>query len=134
MDPVNVLKTEIDGDPLARGYAGMTDVQVFDDLNTEYRSLSRPTITSAELYQAIDDGEYIGLNNAGKARVDQILGLGGEIDATPGSRARAVILALFGAGTTTRANLVALVDTPIDRGRELLGRKAKLGWVQEARK
>jgi len=31
------LKAEIDSDPLGRGYAGMTDRQVADDLNTFYR-------------------------------------------------------------------------------------------------
>jgi hypothetical protein len=31
------LKTEIDGDPLVRGYVGMTDLQVANDMNTLYR-------------------------------------------------------------------------------------------------
>ena len=34
------IKAEIDADPLGRGYAGMTDQQVADDLNTAYRELS----------------------------------------------------------------------------------------------
>lgn len=34
---IQVIKTEIDTDPLTRGYAPMTDQQVADDLNTLYR-------------------------------------------------------------------------------------------------
>lgn len=33
-----IIKQEIDTDPLSRGYAGMTDKQVTDDMNTIYRS------------------------------------------------------------------------------------------------
>lgn len=32
------LKSEITADPLGRGYAGMTDQQVADDLNSVYRT------------------------------------------------------------------------------------------------
>jgi len=37
MADFNGIKAEIDADPLTRGYAGMTDVQVADDMNTVYR-------------------------------------------------------------------------------------------------
>ena len=37
MTDLVALKAEIDTDPLTRGYAGMTDVQVSDDINTVYR-------------------------------------------------------------------------------------------------
>ena len=34
---VTIIKSEIDTDPLVRGYSGMTDAQVADDMNTLYR-------------------------------------------------------------------------------------------------
>jgi len=34
---LQAIRDEIDGDPLTRGYAGMTDKEVSDDMNTKYR-------------------------------------------------------------------------------------------------
>ena len=41
----NVLANELNTDPLARGYAGMTDQQAADDINTEYRTVNYPVFT-----------------------------------------------------------------------------------------
>ena len=35
------LKAEIEGDPLTRGYAAMTDQEIADDMNTVYRTRNR---------------------------------------------------------------------------------------------
>ncbi len=37
MGKIAKIKAEIDSDPLTRGYSGMTDQQVADDMNTAYR-------------------------------------------------------------------------------------------------
>ena len=41
----NVLNTELTTDPLTRGYAGMTDQQAADDINTVYRLVNYPVFT-----------------------------------------------------------------------------------------
>lgn len=45
MGKLHLIKAEIDADPLTRGYAGMTNQQVADDLNTAYRSVDVDSIT-----------------------------------------------------------------------------------------
>lgn len=37
---LEILKGEINSDPLTRGYSGMNDAQITDDLNTAYRERS----------------------------------------------------------------------------------------------
>jgi hypothetical protein len=36
-----IIKTEIDIDPLTRGYSGMSDREIADDMNTKYRERNR---------------------------------------------------------------------------------------------
>ncbi len=38
----DILADELNTDPLGRGYAGMTDAQAADDINTEYRQVNYP--------------------------------------------------------------------------------------------
>ncbi len=40
---LQILKTEIDTDPLTRGYAGMTDLQIADDMNLFNRAGAAPS-------------------------------------------------------------------------------------------
>jgi hypothetical protein len=52
------LKAELDADPLGRGYAGMTDEQATDDLNTVYRDVNYPVLIDS-INQAIrDNGKW----------------------------------------------------------------------------
>jgi hypothetical protein len=119
------LSTEIGTDPLGRGYSGMTDKQVADDLNTEYRTMPIETVRSADIFEAMDRTEFAALADAEKARIDRILALGDGIR-VGSSQARDELLDIFGAGTTTRANLTALQTQSISRAREL-----GLVWVTE---
>ena len=59
------LRTEIVGDPLARGYAGMTDGQLAADLHTVDRTIERETLPSWEVMDAIVPAERAGLANTG---------------------------------------------------------------------
>ena len=113
-----VLKSEVDTDPLARGYAGMTDHQVADSLNTEDRSAVRETVMSAELFEVLDIGEYQSLPTVQQHAVDLILGLGEGIRVGSGN-ARDVLLSLFGPGTSTRTGLQSLAQMLISRAVEL---------------
>lgn len=78
---MSVLSNEIANDPLARGYAGMTDVQVAADLNTAYRSKYKALSTRdllrwgfgreglSKLRDAADKaGAFTGITDANRAR------------------------------------------------------------------
>lgn len=66
------------------------------------------------IYNAIVPSEFSALTNANQALVRDILNQG-TVDGTQGKTARTVMLQVFGAATTTRANLAAIAapyDTP----------------------
>lgn len=74
----------------------------------------RMLIPSYEIYNAVDGTEFSALSAANQQLVRDMLNMG-TVDASPNKPARVRLLALFGAGTTTRTNLVALAaiyDTP----------------------
>ena len=111
------LAAELTNDPLARGYAGMTDQQAADDLNTAYRTQTIDFVTGAEIFNATDDTEYGALTETQKASWDRLCGIS-TVDVTSGI-AKAREAELFGPGTTTRTNLLALKNIPITRAQEL---------------
>jgi len=47
---IQLIKTEIDDDPLSRGYSGMTDQQVTDSLNTQDRPLATAVVVAMKQY------------------------------------------------------------------------------------
>ena len=53
-----ILRSEIQSDPLTRGYAGMTDIQVADSLNTVDRTRNRSVITGKEVKERMQSEEY----------------------------------------------------------------------------
>ena len=108
------LSAELTNDPLVRGYAAMTDAQVVADgylpLYDEWLPL-----TSSDIFEAIDAAEFAALTAANRARVDRILGLGIDIKTAPGSQARNELVSVFGSGSATIANLVAVARRQIGR-------------------
>jgi hypothetical protein len=59
------------------------------------------------VYNAIVPSEFSALTNANQTLVRDIIGQG-TVDGTAGKTARSIMLQVFGAGTTTRANLTAI--------------------------
>lgn len=118
-DQWDALKSELLTDPLGRGYAARTDQAVADSLNAIDRTLPRTSITTVDLYEAIVQAELEATLPMQQARVDRILGLGGDIDVRAGTQARTVLASVFGAATTTRANLVAKATTAVSRAAEV---------------
>jgi hypothetical protein len=116
---ITILKTEITTDPLARGYSGMTNQQVADSLNTVNRPIQRTTLTGAEIYEQTDITEFQGKTAAQQIYVRDIWGLGGNIAVGAGSKARTVMITVFGAGSVTIANLLAILTTNISRATEI---------------
>lgn len=122
MSDYQALKTELTTDPLGLGYAGMTDAQAAAALVGTTRQVEREYISNTELYEAVVDSEFTALTAAAQTRVRDLYSLD-RIPAKIGSRARAVLLALFGAGTQTRANLASVARIDIRRCDDI-------GWLQ----
>ena len=129
------LRTELLTDPLARGYAGMTDQQASDDLNdaTTGRTQQLATLTSGEIYEALNTTEREALSATDLARVRAVLSLSGDIQVGPGSKARATLSNAFGGVSGTVAALAARVTLAVSRATELSLGLARPGHVHEAR-
>lgn len=133
-----ILRNELLNDPLLVGYAGMTDAAVLTSLVDEsLRPVSDlDIISSADLYEAVDRAEYVGLQEAQKDQVRVLLGLGGDINIGPNSKARANLLNIFGVGTETRAALTTIVtNRTTSRAKELGVKQSQLteGGIAAAR-
>lgn len=125
MGHAETLASEIANDP-AGLYGGLsTDVQYFNRLTDATLRDDWQTLTAAQIFEAIDASEFTALSDAAKARVDRILGLAGEIATAPGGKARAEIIAVFGAPSTTVTNLVAIANPKQSRADEL----GIAGWI-----
>ena len=113
------LWTEIGIDPLGRGYSAMTDPEIAIDLNSVYRTRTRNTLSSAEIYENIVVSEFQGKTDAQKVYIRDILGLGGDVQVGPDTKARQVMIAIFGAGSQTIAALASSLQEDISRASEL---------------
>lgn len=111
------LKNEITTDPLARGYASMTNQQVADNLNTVYRTLPVESVTGQDIFEAVVQADYAALTAAQKELLYAIVGMG--TIRVNGANTTAALLAMFPSGSTTRANLAALRTRPVSRAEEL---------------
>ncbi len=125
------LADEISGDPLTRGYSGMTDQQVADDLNTEYRNVSVDTVASDLVVAALVTANVNALA-AGKQRTMWgIIGAGSV--RTDDAEVKAIFADMFPAGSATRTNLLALATQSMSRANELGLGTVRVGDVIEAR-
>lgn len=115
------LKAELTNDPLSRNYAAMGDEQAADSLNAPDRTPNRETTDAGTLLGAMVRSEYDALATASKDYVRIVLATAGPIPLTPTFRAN--MAAMFAAGSTTRANFLALQSRQGSRAEELgLGR------------
>jgi hypothetical protein len=112
------LKNELSTDPLSRGYAGMTNAQAAASLNTANRTITRKSISGAEIIKATLVAEYTALSADLKTAYWGMVGASGGVDPSD-ANTRAIFGAMFGAATTTRANLLALQNQTVSRAAEL---------------
>ena len=126
-----VLHDELVNDPLGRGYVAMTDAQAATDLNTNQRTALRTRVETWELLEATVNAEYDALATANRTKYNAILAMGTINPA--GTNVRAILSALFGAGTVTRTNLLALQNRTVNRAEELGLGRVEPGDVQAAR-
>jgi hypothetical protein len=128
----DTLKTEVTTDPLGRGYSGMSDSEVADDMNTVYRTKTRETVSGWEIFNITDDVEYAALSDVEKTSWDNLCAIE-QIDTSSGI-AKVKEAALFGVGTTTRQNLIDLKNPPASRAEELGLLFVYPGHVEEVRR
>lgn len=118
------LSTEITTDPEGLGYSGKTYPEIADLLNTvglSSEQIGAGAVDGQELSKAVVISEYLSLTDAARAGWTAILTAGnGQIDAGD-SNVVAQIAAIWGVGTTTRANLLALATRSASRAEVLFG-------------
>lgn len=121
---LTALASEINVDPKAVGYAGKTNVQRAALLNQAGLVGSDPKINAGvvpvqKLLNSVVGSELEALSSTTKQTL-AIYFSGGSLD-TGNANVRAGLAGIFGAGTTTRANLVAAVDRQATRAETLFG-------------
>lgn len=130
-----ILHNELSTDPLARGYAAMTDAEAAADLNTVYRTRTIERLDQADVYNAVVPVEFIALGAEARQEVWDIVQVGGAggLWVRPGDTARARFITLFGAESDTIQALAALLTEDIGRAEELGLGTVKPGHVAKAR-
>lgn len=110
------LKSEITNDPLGRGYSGMTDEQIAASLAVHDRQADRESLEAGLLVASIVSSEYIGLSANQKDYV-RLIAMASTVPLTASIKTE--LGAIFPAGSTTRANLIALMKRAGSRADEL---------------
>lgn len=112
------LQTEITTDPVPLAYAGKTDQQIADLLNstTTGRTLPRAQVSKREIFNAIADAEW---PTTGILQNKLLVLFSQDFVDPTNANARAIIGSIFGPATTSRANLLALANRTVSRAEEL---------------
>ena len=118
------LNIEITTDPKALGYDGKDNNEIAALLNAaggSSETIDHGIVDGQELQMAVVISEYIALSDTQRAGWTAIISAGaGQID-TADQRVRDQIKAIWGAGTDTRANLMALEARSASRAEVLFG-------------
>lgn len=125
-----ILQTEINTDPLGRGYSGMSHQEVTDDLNTEYRSYNKAYLTGSEIWENTNAADYAALTDQKKLEWISFCGIS-EVD--PFGPASAFVQYIFGAGSNTVTSLASARVGTTSRSKELLGEPVFTGNIEYAR-
>lgn len=131
MANIAILRSEIDSDPLGRGYSGMDDSAVAVDINTVYRTSNLSSITGDVAFAATDSTEFTGLTDS---KQQLWLAFCGRDSIDPfGSANVAFVNFIFGGGSTTISNLASLRTEDVSRAVELGIGQVRPGDVIQAR-
>lgn len=110
------LKTELDTDPIARGYSGMTDEAAAETFKLNDRQPNRTDLDGGLLVASVVRSEFAALS-AGDKQYVQLVAMASSLPLT--ATLKTELGAIFPAGSTTRTNLVALMKRPGNRAEEL---------------
>lgn len=130
------LKTELQTDPLALGYAPLlaagNQAGIADLLNGVRAGIGidRLTVPAWEVFDAIVPAEWAALSAQEKQRIQLILSMGTV--SVKGANTRSAFLAVFAAGTATRANLAALKTRPGSRAEQLFSQSISPADIAQA--
>jgi hypothetical protein len=112
-------------------YSGMTDAQAAAVINALAVTKPAGIIPAYQVINATVASEWAALTAAEKQRYQTIVGAG-QID-TSNANVIAAFAAMFGAGTSTRAALLALATVTVSWAQETLGGLVHAGDVGYAR-
>lgn len=112
---VVALKDERTNDPLAIGYAGMSDAQFLASVTAVNRSRNRTSMTRQEIYENIASGALAALTAVQLAQLN--LAMSDEVN--PFGNAQQVFVNIFGGGSATVTALAAARVEAITRAQEL---------------
>lgn len=128
------LRDELLNDPLAWGYSGMTDQQCANQLNSEAtgRTVNRKTMLATEVYNAVDEAEFVALSADQKQEIWDIVHMG---EVNPFGLEAQRFTSIFGGGSNTITLLASLRLRTVSRAVELgiYPSYVKPGHVAEAR-
>ena len=125
-----VLTEEITLDPLSRGYAGMTDQEAADDLNTKYREDDVKVVSGSQILNAIDLTELNAKTDAEKAQVWNIIHIG---EVNPFGVEADMLVDIFSGGSASIIALAALRKVDVSRATELGLAIVHSGTIAQAR-
>ena len=123
-----VLKTEIQTDPQGYNYTG-SNLEIANALNLVRAAeiVTRKTVSAEELQTSVVIAEYIALTDIERTGWNSILIVAAPNGMDVSNAAlRNQIAAIWGAGTTTRANLIALQTRTGTRAEVLFGEGTRI--------
>jgi hypothetical protein len=115
--PYHLLAIELDTDPLARGYSGMTDEQAATSLSATDRTIPKQTMSGSEVLNAVDNAEWTALTDAERRTVFDVCHLGEQLN--PFGVEATLMIGVFGGGSTTITNLAAARNLNVSRSQEI---------------
>lgn len=130
---LQALKQELILDPLGRGYSSLSDEAAAATFSILDRSVNRDALDGGLLVSCIVRAEFSALTAGDKDYLHLIAATATPIPLTAGFKAE--VGAVFGAGTATRANLLAAVKRAGNRAEELnLGRVPTTSDIADAKR
>jgi hypothetical protein len=130
-----VLANEITTDPAILGYAGKSDYEIAQIMNTAGASgqtIFKAYTLTEDVIAGIVRAEYDALAAAGKTYLNEVVLKAARVK-TGDATLRSQIAQLFPAGTQTRTNLTALASKSASRGEALFGENTTITDADVAR-
>ena len=128
------LKVELDTDPKTLGLPALDNRLAADKLNkigASSEELGNDVLESYQVVDAIDPTEWAAISAQEKERLLFIISAG-KIN-PKNINVKQAFMAMFGAGTTTRASLSALWKKDVSRAQILFGQNVTAFQVRDAR-
>ncbi len=113
---LDVLKTELAAGHPSTGAYDVNDSVAADQLNAVNRFINKTSMTASEVYNAINVSEWLGLTDAKRQEVWDILHIG---TINPFGLEETRFVTIFGGGSATITALAAARKTDVSRAVEL---------------